>query len=152
MGRPFQHFPWQLKYISLFIKQAFEAEEPAVEVELEAHKGLSQPEPEPEQISENQHSETSITQDQDSAPLLPSPDPLSVPAAGLRDNPAILDIQDNIPNRQDIITSRPFSSFYKSLSVRLICQLSVKIATTKKTLALLCLIILLFQKMCCALL
>ncbi|XP_036939910.1 SUN domain-containing ossification factor-like isoform X1 [Acanthopagrus latus] len=78
--------------------EAFEAEEPAVELELEAHKGLSQPEPEPEQISENQHPETSITQDQDSAPLLPSPDPLSGPASGLSDNPDILDIQDNIPN------------------------------------------------------
>lgn len=129
MGQPFQHFPWQLKCLSLFIHQAFEAEEPAVELELEAHKGLSQPEPEPEQISENQHPETSITQDQDSAPLLPSPDPLSGPASGLSDNPDILDIQDNIPNRQDIITSRSFSSFHKSLSVCLLCQLSVKIAT-----------------------
>ncbi|XP_073347557.1 SUN domain-containing ossification factor-like isoform X2 [Pagrus major] len=78
--------------------EAFEAEEPAVEVELEADKGLSQPEPEPEQNSENQHPETSITEDQDPAPLLPSPDPVSGPAAGLRNNPDILDIQDNIPN------------------------------------------------------
>lgn len=105
MGQPFEHFPQQLKYLSLFIHQAFEVEEPTVEVELEADKGISQSEPEPEQSSENQHPETSITQDQDSASPLPSSDPPSGSAAELKDNPNIHNVQDNIQNRQDIITS-----------------------------------------------
>ncbi|XP_044076841.1 SUN domain-containing ossification factor-like isoform X2 [Siniperca chuatsi] len=78
--------------------EAFEVEEPAVEVELEADKGISQPEPEPEQSSENQHPDTSITQDQDSASLLPSSDHVDGFAAELKDNPNILNLQDNLPN------------------------------------------------------
>lgn len=83
-------------------------EEPAVEVELEADKGFSQPEPEPEQISENQHPKASISQNQDSASLQSSSEPLPGYAAELKDNPNILNLQDDIPNRQDIITSRLF--------------------------------------------
>ncbi|XP_035526583.1 SUN domain-containing ossification factor-like isoform X1 [Morone saxatilis] len=78
--------------------EAFEVEEPAVEVELEAHKGISQSEPEPEHSSENQHPETFTTQYQDSASLLPSPDPVSGFAAELKDNPNILNNQEHIPN------------------------------------------------------
>ncbi|KAA8587401.1 hypothetical protein FQN60_016263 [Etheostoma spectabile] len=56
--------------------EAFEVEEPIVEEEMEADKGISQPEPETEQSSENQNPETSISQDQDSASLLPSAEPV----------------------------------------------------------------------------
>ena len=87
-------------------------EESSVQLALEAEKGISQPEPEPEQSSENQHPETSITQDQDSSSLLPSPDPPSGSAAELQDNSNALNLQGSIPNRQDIITSRPFSYFH----------------------------------------
>ncbi|XP_049888863.1 SUN domain-containing ossification factor-like isoform X2 [Epinephelus moara] len=83
--------------------EAFEAEEPAVEEELEADKGISQPEPEPEQSSENQHPETSITPDQ--ASLLPSSHPVSELAAELEDNANTINLQDNIPDKQDIITN-----------------------------------------------
>ncbi|XP_070830668.1 SUN domain-containing ossification factor-like [Chaetodon trifascialis] len=78
--------------------EALEVEEPAVEVELEADKGISQPEPEPEQSSECQHPATDITEDQDSASQLPSPDPLTDSAAELKDTPNIPNIQDNIPD------------------------------------------------------
>lgn len=98
----------QISLSVVSIHQAFEAEEPAVEVELEADKGFSQPEPEPEQISENQHPKASISQNQDSASLPSSSEPLSGYAAELKDNPNILNLQDDIPNRQDIITSRLF--------------------------------------------
>lgn len=81
-------------------------EEPIIEEEMEADKGISQPEPETEHSSENQNPETSITQDQDSASLLPSSDPVSDFAAELEDNTNILNLQDNIKDRQDIITSR----------------------------------------------
>lgn len=111
MGQPYYHFPRQLKYLSPFIHQALEVEEHAVELDLEAEKGTLQPEPEPEQSSESQHPSASITQDQDSASLLPSPDPLTDSAAELKDALNILNIQDNIPNRQDIITPRLFSLF-----------------------------------------
>ncbi|XP_059199844.1 SUN domain-containing ossification factor-like isoform X2 [Centropristis striata] len=77
--------------------KAFEAEEPAVEEELEADKDISQTEPEPEQNLENHHPETSITQDQDSASLLPVSDPVSYIAAELEDNSNIIKLQDNIP-------------------------------------------------------
>ncbi|KAL7386914.1 hypothetical protein ABVT39_015507 [Epinephelus coioides] len=83
--------------------EAFEAEETAVEEELEADKGISQPEPEPEQSSENQHPETSITPDQ--ASLLPSSHPVSELAAELEDNANTINLQDNIPDKQDIITN-----------------------------------------------
>ncbi|XP_074506657.1 SUN domain-containing ossification factor isoform X1 [Sebastes fasciatus] len=78
-----------------YLEEAFEVEEPAVEEELEADKGIPQPEPEPEQSSENQHPETSITPDQDS--LLPSSDTVSEFAAELEDNSNILNLEDNIP-------------------------------------------------------
>ncbi|XP_008292104.1 SUN domain-containing ossification factor isoform X2 [Stegastes partitus] len=71
--------------------EAFEAEEAAVEVELEADKGVSQP----EQIVE--HSETSVTQDQDSAPLLPSADSVSDLSVVNKEDPSIPNPQDNIP-------------------------------------------------------
>lgn len=78
---------------------AFEVEEPVVEAAVETDKGNSQPEPEPEHSSENQRPETSITQDQDSTSLLPSPEPVSGFAADLKDDPGILNLQDvNIPN------------------------------------------------------
>eukprot|EP00064_Thunnus_orientalis_P013008 superscaffoldBa00002063_g13045 len=77
--------------------EAFEADEPTVEVKLEAAKGLSQPEPEPEQGSENQNIEASITQDQESALLLPSSDSVSGSAAEFKDNTNIPDLQDNTP-------------------------------------------------------
>ncbi|XP_032386475.1 SUN domain-containing ossification factor isoform X1 [Etheostoma spectabile] len=76
--------------------EAFEVEEPIVEEEMEADKGISQPEPETEQSSENQNPETSISQDQDSASLLPSAEPVSDFAAKLEDNSNILNLQDNI--------------------------------------------------------
>nr|XP_020474000.1 SUN domain-containing ossification factor-like isoform X2 [Monopterus albus] len=78
--------------------EAFEVEESTVKVELEVDKRISQPEPEPEPSSENPHHETSITQDQDSASLLPSPDHVSGLAAELKDDPSILSLQDNILN------------------------------------------------------
>ncbi|XP_070701935.1 SUN domain-containing ossification factor-like [Pempheris klunzingeri] len=78
--------------------EAFEVEESTVEEELEADKVISQPEPEPEQSSANHHPETPIAQDQDSASLLPSTDPVSGFAAELKDNPIIPNFQDNIPN------------------------------------------------------
>lgn len=76
--------------------EAFEVEE-AVE-ESEVDKRVSQPEQEPEQNCESQNSETPITQDQKAASLLPSSDPLTDSAAELKENPDILNIQDNIPN------------------------------------------------------
>ncbi|XP_031710976.1 SUN domain-containing ossification factor isoform X1 [Anarrhichthys ocellatus] len=79
--------------------EASEVEEPAVEEQLEADKGILQPEPEPEQSSENQHPETSITLDQDSASLLPSSRPVSEFAAELEDNSNTHNLQDNIPDR-----------------------------------------------------
>ncbi|XP_068594004.1 SUN domain-containing ossification factor-like isoform X2 [Cebidichthys violaceus] len=79
--------------------EAFDAEEPAVEEELEADKAISQPEPEPEQSSENPHPETSIALDQDSASLLPSSHPVSEFAAELEDNSNTSNLQDNIPDR-----------------------------------------------------
>lgn len=91
-------------------------EEPAAE----ADKGISQPEPEPEQISENHHPQASVTQNQDSASLLSTPEPLSDYAAELKDDPNILDLQDNVPDRQDIITSRFFK---KGCSLHLTCHL-----------------------------
>lgn len=78
--------------------EAFEVEELAVEEELEADKGISQPEPEPEQSSENQHPDAPIPLDQDSASLLPSSTPVSDFAAELEDNSNILNLQYNIPD------------------------------------------------------
>ncbi|XP_056277079.1 SUN domain-containing ossification factor-like isoform X2 [Pseudoliparis swirei] len=78
--------------------EAFEVEELAVEEELEADKITSQPEPESQQSSENQHPETSITPDQDSASLLPSSHFVSEFAAELEDNSNTHNLQDNIPD------------------------------------------------------
>lgn len=78
-------------------------EEATVEVELEADKRISQPEPESEQSAEKQHPETSTTQNQVSASLLPSSDPVTGFAAELKDNHNNLYLQENIPNRQDDI-------------------------------------------------
>lgn len=77
---------------------AFEVEEPIVELAVETDKGISQTEPEPEQSSENHHPETSITQDQDSTPLLPAPEPVSGFVADLKDDRSILNLQDDVPN------------------------------------------------------
>ncbi|KAM7378945.1 hypothetical protein PAMP_004533 [Pampus punctatissimus] len=77
--------------------EAFEVDEPTIEVELEEAKRLSQHDPEPEQGSENLNIEASITQDQESALLLPSSDLVSDFAAEFKDNPNIPDLQDNTP-------------------------------------------------------
>nr|XP_046265404.1 SUN domain-containing ossification factor-like isoform X3 [Scatophagus argus] len=74
--------------------EALEVKEPTAE--LEADKGISQTEPEPEQNSENQHPKSSITQEQDSASPHSSPDPLSDTSVDLKDNPSILNLQDDI--------------------------------------------------------
>uniref|UniRef100_A0A3P8RK37 SUN domain-containing ossification factor n=1 Tax=Amphiprion percula TaxID=161767 RepID=A0A3P8RK37_AMPPE len=74
--------------------EAFETEEPAVEVELEAEKRISQS----EQIIEYQHPETSVTQDQDSASVLPSPDSVSGLSVDNKEDPSIPSPQDNTPN------------------------------------------------------
>ncbi|XP_056248064.1 SUN domain-containing ossification factor-like isoform X1 [Seriola aureovittata] len=78
--------------------EAFEVEESTVEAEIEADRDISQSEPEIEPSSENQHHETTGIQDQDSAALLPSSNPVSDFAAELKDSPSILNLQDNIPN------------------------------------------------------
>lgn len=106
-------------------------EEPAAE----ADKGISQPEPEPEQISENHHPQASVTQNQDSASLLSTPEPLSDYAAELKDDPNILDLQDNVPDRQDIITSRFFK---KGCSLHLTCHLFLQISKVALTIFLMC--------------
>ncbi|XP_028283686.1 SUN domain-containing ossification factor isoform X2 [Parambassis ranga] len=73
--------------------EAFEVEDATVEIELEADKQISPP----DQSSVYQHSETSVTQDQDSASLLPSPESLSGFSAENNDDPNIHHPQDNIP-------------------------------------------------------
>lgn len=74
--------------------------ESTAEAEEEADQEMLQSQPKPELSSENQHHETFVIQEQDSAALLPSPDPVSAVAAELKDNPNILNIQDSsIPNR-----------------------------------------------------
>ena len=82
--------------ISSFFYQTFETEESAVEVEPDADKEISQT----EQSSDYQHHATSILKDHDSAQLLPSPDSVSVTSAEDKDDPTILDFQEDIPNRQ----------------------------------------------------
>ncbi|XP_074545198.1 SUN domain-containing ossification factor isoform X2 [Halichoeres trimaculatus] len=52
--------------------EVFNVEEHTVKEELEEDGGISQPEPEPEQNSENQTPESSITEEKQPAPLLPS--------------------------------------------------------------------------------
>ncbi|XP_040000081.1 SUN domain-containing ossification factor-like isoform X2 [Xiphias gladius] len=78
--------------------QTFEVEEPTIEAEVEADNKISQSEPDPEPKSDYQHHETSVIQDQDSADLLPSSDPISGFAAEFKDNPSIPNLQNNIPN------------------------------------------------------
>ncbi|XP_047446333.1 SUN domain-containing ossification factor-like isoform X2 [Mugil cephalus] len=74
--------------------EAFETEEPTVEAELEADKGIS----EAAESSEYQHPEASFAQDQDSASRLPSPDSVSdFSAPENKDDPSIFNIQDNTP-------------------------------------------------------
>ncbi|KAM6989278.1 SUN domain-containing ossification factor [Tautogolabrus adspersus] len=80
----------------------------AFEVELqtmEEDKRVSQPEPEPEQNSETQLPESSITQEQDPEPMLPVTDPVSVITADPKDDPSILNLQDNIPNSVSDVAS-----------------------------------------------
>ncbi|XP_072219172.1 SUN domain-containing ossification factor-like isoform X1 [Leuresthes tenuis] len=72
--------------------EPFEAELPAVEEELEADKIKSQL----EQTSEDQHLESLVSQDQESAPLQPSPD--SVISAMNKDDPSILNLHEDFPN------------------------------------------------------
>lgn len=74
-------------------------EEPAAKGKLEADKGISQPEPEYEHVSENQHLEASIIQNQDTPSLISSPDPLPSSAAESKDNL-------NTPNLKDDATDR----------------------------------------------
>lgn len=90
--------------MSLFIIQVLEVEEPTVQVKLDPVRGHLQHEQEPEHISESQHPDASITQNQDSASL--SSDPLSGSAA---------ELEDNIANRQDIITSVLFKRAIHSI-------------------------------------
>lgn len=75
-----------------------------IKEELEEVRGISQPEPEPEQNSENQPAESSITEEKQHVPLLPSSElNLEVSAEPVDTfNP-----QENTPNRQDDVTSRP---------------------------------------------
>lgn len=87
--------------------EAFEVEEPAGEEELETDKDISQPEPEHEQSSENQHPETSITADEDSASLLPSSHPASEFVAVLEDDSNPHNPQDNIPDRVSYDAAEP---------------------------------------------
>lgn len=68
---------------------AFEADESAAEVELEADKGISQP----EHSSESQHIEISVTQDQEHGSPLPSPDSVAAFSAETNDSPN----KDSIP-------------------------------------------------------
>ena len=90
--------------MSLFILQVLEVEESTAQVKLDPVVGDLQPEQEPEQISESQQPDTSITQNQDSASL--SSDPLSGSAA---------ELEDNIANRQDIITAGLFKNAIHSI-------------------------------------
>ncbi|XP_063742504.1 SUN domain-containing ossification factor-like isoform X2 [Eleginops maclovinus] len=80
----------------LYLK-AFEGGEPSVEEDLKPDIEISPPEPEPEQILENPHPETSATQDQDSAALLASSEPVSDTAAEPEDNSNILNLQESTP-------------------------------------------------------
>lgn len=68
---------------------AFEADESAAEVELEADKGISQP----EHSSESQHIEISVTQDQEHGSPPPSPDSVAAFSAETNDSPN----KDSIP-------------------------------------------------------
>lgn len=106
----------------MFIHQAFEVEEPAGEEELETDKDISQPEPEHEQSSENQHPETSITADEDSASLLPSSHPASEFVAVLEDDSNPHNPQDNIPDKQDISTSRLLKNMSVPLNLIVVFQ------------------------------
>ncbi|XP_030608044.1 SUN domain-containing ossification factor isoform X3 [Archocentrus centrarchus] len=76
-----------------YAKQTFEAEEPAVEVELEADKGIS----DPEHSSESQHTEISVTRDQEHASPLPSPDSATGFSAETNDSPNTVNLEDGIP-------------------------------------------------------
>ncbi|XP_040911198.1 SUN domain-containing ossification factor-like isoform X2 [Toxotes jaculatrix] len=77
--------------------EAFEVEEPSVETEAEADMEISQSEPEPEPSLENPPHETSVIEEQNSAALLPSSDPVSGFAAEVKDSPSIPSLRDNIP-------------------------------------------------------
>lgn len=102
LANGFQHFNISLdRSIALFLYQVLEKEEDIVDLELKADHGILKPEPEPEQSSKKPHHEIFITEDQDSGSLLPSSDSDSGFAAELEDSP---NIQDNIPNRQAIMT------------------------------------------------
>uniref|UniRef100_UPI0037E70BF1 SUN domain-containing ossification factor-like isoform X2 n=1 Tax=Semicossyphus pulcher TaxID=241346 RepID=UPI0037E70BF1 len=78
--------------------EAFDVKEPAVEEGSEVDKGLLQPETEPEPSTENHPPETSVTQEQDSAPLLPATDPVSGSTAELKEDPSAPNPQEDIPN------------------------------------------------------
>lgn len=81
--------------------------------EEEEDKEILQSEPKPEPSSENQHHETSVVQEQDSAARVPSPDPV---AAELKDK-SILNLQDSIPNRQAFIQNVLFLTFSLSFVI-----------------------------------
>ncbi|XP_047187892.1 SUN domain-containing ossification factor-like isoform X3 [Scophthalmus maximus] len=78
--------------------EAFEVKSPNVEAEVEADGESPQPRSEPEPSSENRNHETSVIQGPDSAAPLPSSDPASGFSAEPKDNPSILNPQDNFPN------------------------------------------------------
>jgi len=109
-------FDWS--FISLFFRQPFEAELPAVEEELEADRIKSQP----EQTSEEQHLESLVSQDQESAPQQPSPD--SVISAMNKDDPSILNLHEDFPNRQAAFTSTLYENICLAHSLTLVTALS----------------------------
>lgn len=89
--------------IPLIIHQAFDVEEPNVEMRLEEEKRVSQPETKPERSLENHHQEASITQDQDSASSSeassPSSEPVTDFAANLGDHRSTFTFQDDALKR-----------------------------------------------------
>ncbi|KAG7525497.1 hypothetical protein JOB18_027570 [Solea senegalensis] len=69
-----------------------------VEEEVVADEGSSQTEPETQPSSENLNFDSSVIQEQDLAELLPSSEPVSGLSTEPKDNPGILDLQENILN------------------------------------------------------
>lgn len=101
--------------IFVFIHQAFEADESAAEVELEADKGISQP----EHSSESQHIEISVTQDQEHASPPPSPDSVAAFSAETNDSPSKVNLQDSIPKGQvTVVKSHCWCLFHLMLLLK----------------------------------
>lgn len=78
-------------------------DEPALNLGSEEHGGVSQPDPQSEEGSESPNVDVSIVQDQDSAPLTASSDPISGFSAEVNDGPSIPNVQDSITERQAFI-------------------------------------------------